>query len=89
MQYSRQDLNIHGTVECYYIDGGDNIALGGPVNVQKDPGQIFSGEWMYVEIRADGVAVRVRGGSASASDSNCNASGSFPGQVVEGGFNIR
>jgi hypothetical protein len=101
MEYSRSgqsvpDLSVHGTVECLGLFSEGTIAVAaGPASAQNDPaGLIGSGDWMVVEIKEGGVGfgdtVRVRLMPESSARSTCTQpSGSFPGTVYDGNFNIR
>ena len=104
MQYSRvgqsiPDLSVHAKIQCvgiHYLANGDVVAIvAGPADVQNDPnGQIGSGDWMVVEILEGGVGsgdrVSVRLYSELDALDRCeNPSGSYPGLIVDGNFNIR
>ena len=101
MEYSRvgqivSDLSIHAKIKCVCIHESGNVAVvAGPADAQNDPaGQIGSGDWMVVEIKEGGVGsgdtVRVRLMSEVAARAVCEKpSGSFPGLIYDGNFNIR
>lgn len=99
MQYSRfgqavADLSMHATVECVNVAGDGSYAVAaGPAFAQDDPsGAVFAGAWMQVEVWEGGIGsgdrVRVRLLSKATAD-DCAASGSYPGVVWDGNFNIR
>jgi hypothetical protein len=101
MEYSREgqsvpDLSMHATVECLGIhSGGEEAVAVGPASVQYDPaGQVQPGQWMVVEIKEGGIGygdtVRVRLMSETTALATCaTPSGSFPGTIYDGNFNIR
>ena len=104
MQYSRvgqsvPDLSVHAKIQCVGInnlaDGTVVAIVAGPADVQNDPGgQIGSGNWMIVEILEGGIGsgdqVSVRLCSEANAPYKCeNPSGSYPGLIYDGNFNIR
>ena len=96
MEYSRSNLSIHAKIQCVRIhDDGDVAVVAGPADVQNDPdGIVGAGTWMVVEILEGGVGygdrVRVRLKSETVARGVCdNPSGSFPGLIYDGNFNIR
>jgi len=101
MEYSRvgqsvPDLSIHAKIKCVGIhSNGDVAVVAGPADVQNDPdGLVGSGAWMVVEILEGGVGsgdrVRVRLMSETDARYVCDhPSGSFPGLIYDGNFNIR
>ena len=94
MEYSRSNLSIHAKIQCVRIYG-DVAVVAGPADVQNDPdGLVGTGAWMVVEILEGGVGygdrVRVRLKSEVEARAVCdNPSGSFPGLIYDGNFNIR
>lgn len=100
MQYSRYDgtLDMHGFVKCSWVSGNGEIALAaGPAKAQNDPANFIGthGGWMVVMIKEGGVGsgdtVRVIGSTEGVARNYCSNgySGSFPGTLVDGNFNIR
>lgn len=96
IEYSRSDLSFHAKVECFGLfSGGDVAVAAGPAKVQDDPtGFIGAGEWAVIEIleggKGSGDRVRVRLMSESAATGLCESpSGTFPGLIYDGNFNIR
>lgn len=93
IQYTRSDLAFHAAVECMGVfDDGDVAVAAGPAWAQE--GSIAAGAWAVVEINEGGIgsgdSVRVRLMSeAGAQDVCVNPSGSFPGTIYDGNFNIR
>jgi hypothetical protein len=93
MEYSRSDLAMHASVKClgFFNDGSVAVAAG-PAKAQI--GHIDEGAWMVVEIqeggKGSGDRVRVRLMSQSSAKAVCNSpSGSFPGAIYDGNFNLR
>jgi hypothetical protein len=101
MEYSREgqsvaDLSMHATVECLsFFEGGTVAVAAGPASAQNDPsGAVFTDAWMVVEIQEGGTgsgdAVRVRLLSEEDALAICEEpSGTFPGTIYDGNFNIR
>ena len=101
MQYSRSgqsiaDLSVHGTVKCIGVFSDGAVAvLAGPTKEQNDPGnQLDPGDWMVVEIKEGGVGsgdkMSVRLKSEAQAKLNCTSpSGSYPGIIYDGNFNIQ
>lgn len=99
IQYSRSgqpipDLSMHATVECLTVaEDGLSAVAAGPAFAQVDPsGAVFDGAWLQIEVleggKGSGDRVRVRLLS-EAEAMDCTPSGSYPGVVYDGNFNIR
>lgn len=100
MQYSGScqsfaDPCMHVPFECFGIFSSDTVAVpAGPAKAQYDPvDSVTSGASMVVEINEDNVGsgdiVRVRPLSSTPAQSVCaTPSGSFPGTIYGGNFNI-
>ena len=94
IEYSRPTLIFHATVECLCLHGDVAVAAG-PVRVQHDPGlAVGSDAWVVVEMLEGGVGsgdrVSVRFISQAEAEAKCaTPSGSYPGLIYDGNFNIR
>jgi hypothetical protein len=87
IQYTRvgqpaADLIAHVAVDCFYV-GGSGYAMSGPAKIQDGT----FGDYVSVEIRHDGNAVRFR--SVDTGSADCGYSGTYPGSVTSGSFNIK
>ena len=93
IEYSRSGLSFHATVECMGTFSEDNVAVAaGPAWAQD--GTTLLGEWGVIEIleggNGAGDRVRVRMMSEEDALGVCaTPSGTFPGYVYDGNFNIR
>jgi len=87
IQYSRPALTFHASVKCLCLYEDENVAVvAGPVRK--------SSSWAVVEVLEGGVGsgdrVRVRLMAEAAARAACaSPSGSFPGVIYDGNFNIR
>lgn len=92
IQYSRDDLEFHATAMCFNTFDGTAV-VAGPAWAQE--GDVEDDAWAIIEIMEDGVGsgdwVRVRLKSQDVAESVCanGPSGSYPGMIYDGNFNIR